>query len=183
MKNQKGFSLIELLIVVVIILIIAAIAIPSLLRARMAANESAMVGDIRTVISAEKLWSTNNGNLGYANMASFPMLAETSGGFAASCVAHLEPYLDNVLAVAGQTTKSGYTRNYYVGGVVTAPVTDRCLLDCVTNFTYAGSPISQGRTGQRGYAGDDSGRICRDTTGADPSGGNAPMPVTCLALR
>src|SRR5258707_71003 len=66
MKKQKGFSLIELLIVVAIILIIAAIAIPNLLRSRMAANEASAVGSLRTINTAEVTSQPPYPNVGFA---------------------------------------------------------------------------------------------------------------------
>ena len=69
MHKQKGFSLIELLIVVAIILIIAAIAIPNLLRARMAANEASAVASMRTVNTAMITYSSTYPTVGFAASA------------------------------------------------------------------------------------------------------------------
>ena len=79
MRKQKGFSLIELLIVVAIILIIAAIAIPNLLRARIAANESSAAASIRTINTAEVEYQNNFG----PNFA--PTLAALGPAAAAGC--------------------------------------------------------------------------------------------------
>lgn len=101
MGRKKGFSLIELLIVVAIILIIAAMAIPNLLRARIAANEASAANSIRKISTAEFAYNTAYPTVGYA-----PDLP-TLGGPLSGCTPNSTTacILDGVLSSG---TKSGY---------------------------------------------------------------------------
>ncbi len=162
MRNKhKGFSLIELLIVVAIILIIAAIAIPNLLRSRMAANEASAVGSVRTINTAEVTYFTNYGT-GFAPLANLGGAEPCTAAAATACL------LDNNLAAG---TKTGYTFLTGVpGGLGTIAIPNQ-------TYVISGRPQNANQSGVRTFCSDHSGVVRYDL-----AGGAAATVAACQLL-
>jgi len=148
--QERGFSLIELLIVVAIILIISAIAIPSFLHSKIAANEASAVYSIRTINTAQVTYVTVYPTTGYATALNL-LAAPVTGPVSSANAGVLDWVLGCTTAIC---PKSGY--NFQITNTSGTPV---------STYTVWGTPVTVGITGYRGFCSDNMNPVLYDPAG------------------
>ena len=156
--------------------IVAAIAIPSLLRARVSANEAAAIADVRTFVYGEAAYQQASGGY-YGPPECVARPADCLPGYSGPSL------LD--ASIASLEAKNGYQREFHPGSPVDSaldgsPVPPRSL----TSYAYVAVPVKEGQTGVRSFCGDASGRTCYVVSGpVAAAGGECPPPPGCSDLR
>lgn len=153
---QGGFTLIEVIFVTALIGLVSAIAVPTVFRSKLAANETSAVGTLRLVHTAQLTFTLTCGYGLYAG--SFPDLADPAG----------EGFLPTDLTAAPQPIKSGYTYDLQPG-----PSGPSGLADChgaptATEYYVSAVPQTVGGTGNRAFASNHNSVIWQDVTGVAP---------------
>jgi type II secretory pathway pseudopilin PulG len=152
-------SVVSVLVMPFMIGIIAAIAIPSLLRARVSANEAAAIGDIRAVISAEAAYSAVNGGY-YDTLECLAAPVRCIPGYSGPALVDAE--------LAAPSVRHGYSRVFHPGPAPASALPPTVSRSSLTSFALVAVPVQRGQTGVRAFCGEASGRIRYKADGSAP---------------